>query len=440
MEDCASSSQLCPRGKKREGGRWGRRRSFSDGTFLIALERRKKKVWTTGHRTGDAHRCRHGGGMRTCARWWGRGAPPLRSGILLLLVPPLVFTLQLLVAGPRLPPASRAGVEERDAAVVFSVISIEPKKNSRKPAHRRPGPVEVRGSVGVEDPETRNDARTYEEENEVLMRQMGPRTLELMPWAADKHSFTAELNRIIMYIPRPQINCSRVLSPGRAQPSLPPADSPRWMLCAEDWLLPAADRPCVAYSFSMDGGDSEFLKTVSVLGCEVHTFDPSKSNVSSGHLGNSLASNHGDEGVVRQHKMWLEWRAPRKRKHKTRGNLGSVSQTLADIMAALGHHTVHFLYADLLSAEWRVFQNWIESGTLQSVHHLVAIMHLQWAGFEVGGTSEEVLRYWFSVLQGVQASGLMLVHSSPGEGHSVLKKRVANAHSSYTLSWVNMRH
>lgn len=100
---------------------------------------------------------------------------------------------------------------------------------------------------------------------------------------------------------------------------------------------------------------------------------------------------------------------------------------------------VDFLYADLLSAEWRVFQNWIESGSLQSVHHLVAAVHLQWAGFEVGGTGEEVLRYWFSVLQGLQASGLKLVHSSAGEGHSVLKRTAAAAHSSYMLSWVNTR-
>lgn len=72
----------------------------------------------------------------------------------------------------------------------------------------------------------------------------------------------------------------------------------------------------------------------------MHSFDPSNSNASGGHRGNSLSSNHGDRGVVNQHKMWLEWRAPKKRKNKTRGNLGSVSQTLTDIMAALGHHTV----------------------------------------------------------------------------------------------------
>lgn len=190
----------------------------------------------------------------------------------------------------------------------------------------------------------------------------------------------------------------------------------------------------------MDGGDADFLRTVSRLGCEVHSFDLSNSNASGGHLGNSLASNRGNGGVVSQHKMWLEWRARKRRKRKARGNPGGVSHTLADIMVALGHRTVHFLYADLLSAEWRVFQSWIESGTLQNVHHLVATVHLHWAGFEVGGTNEEVLRYWFSVLQGLQASGLKLVHSSAGEGHIVLKQTVENAYSSYTLSWVNTQH
>lgn len=47
----------------------------------------------------------------------------------------------------------------------------------------------------------------------------------------------------------PQLNCSRVLPPGKAQPALPPVASAHWLLCAEDRFLPAADAPCVAYSF-----------------------------------------------------------------------------------------------------------------------------------------------------------------------------------------------
>ncbi|KAM3843376.1 putative methyltransferase-like protein 24 [Diretmus argenteus] len=357
----------------------------------------------------------------------------MRAGVrgrggLLLLIPPFLLALQFLV-GIRLPRAHRAGGEEERRAIAFSVISIEPESSSRHREATSPGPY-------LDEEE----ARGYEDENEMPTRQVGSRALEVQSWAAGAPSFTAEINRIVTYITRPQVNCSRVLSPGQSQASQAPAASLSWLLCAEDWLLPAALSPCVAYSFSMGGGDVDFLKTVLGLGCEVHRFDPSNSNASGGHLGNSLASNRGDGGVVSQHKMWLEWRAPRKRKHKKRGTLGSVSQTLADIMEALGHHTVHFLYADLLSAEWRVFQNWIELGTLSSVHHLVAMVHLHWAGFEVGGTDEEVVRYWFSVLQGLRASGFQLVHSSPAEGHSILKQTVANAQSSYILSWVNMTH
>ncbi|XP_077937797.1 putative methyltransferase-like protein 24 isoform X1 [Gasterosteus aculeatus] len=408
--------------------------------------------------------------MRGCARRCGRGSSVPLPGIL-LLVPPFLLALQLLGVGPRSPRATRAQEEQEveEQAVAFSVISIEPERSPRQRGFppRRPGleeeeeereeeeEEEEEGGEGEkEDGERRKLARTYEDENEMHSRQMGSKTLEVQPWAADGPSFTAELDRIIAYVTRPQLNCSRVLSPGEAQAAQAPADSPHWLLCAEDWLLPAADTPCVAYSFRMDGLDDDFLKTVLGLGCEVHSFDPSSSRASGGYRGNSLASNHGDGGVVSvsQHKMWLEWRAPRKRKPGTRSNLGSVSQTLADIMASLGHHTqqgsapslaamattqVHFLYADLLSAEWRIFQNWIESGTLQSVHHLVVRIHLQWAGFEVGGTNEEVLRYWFSVLWGLQASGLKLVHSSAGEGHNVLKQTVANTYSSYILSWVN---
>lgn len=95
---------------------------------------------------------------------------------------------------------------------------------------------------------------------------------------------------------------------------------------------------------SMSGGDAEFIKTVSSLGCEVHQFDPSNSDASAGHPGNSLASNHGKRGVVSQHKMWLEWRTPRK--PKKRGGADGVSRTLADITAALGHRTVRHRHAN----------------------------------------------------------------------------------------------
>ncbi|XP_015227761.1 PREDICTED: methyltransferase-like protein 24 isoform X2 [Cyprinodon variegatus] len=326
-----------------------------------------------------------------------------RSGaglLLLLLILPVLLTVQLLVL-------VRLWVEERDGAVALTVISIEPDRSSTGQAwraqFRRPG-LEEEKEMQDGDPR-RNVVRGFEDENEME-----------------------------------ELNCSRVLPPGKAQAVTPPVASARWLLCAEDWLLPAPHRLCVAYSFSLDGGDADFLSTVSRLGCEIHRFDPSTSSASVGHLGNSLASNHGNRGVFSQHKLWLEWRAPKRHRHRWSGSPGGVSHTLADIMAELGHHTVHFVYADLLSAEWRIFQSWIEMGTLQNIHHLVSTVHLHWAGFEVGGSDEEVLRYWFSVLRGLEASGMHLVHSSSGEGHSVLKRSTESAHSSYTLSWANTGH
>ncbi|XP_054909903.1 LOW QUALITY PROTEIN: probable methyltransferase-like protein 24 [Poeciliopsis prolifica] len=352
-------------------------------------------------------------------------SPRSRAGLApLLLVPLVVLALQLLAA-------ARLRAEERDAAVAFTVISIEPERRSTG----RAGGASA-GREGAEEG-LEDGARAYEEENQTHERQVGPRVMEMQPWAVNKPSFSAELGRIITYITRPQLNCSRVLPPGKAQAVAPPVASARWLLCAEDWLLPAADRLCVAYSFSAEGGDADFLSAVSRLGCETHSFDPGTSSASVGHPGNSLASNHGNRGVVSQHGLWLEWRAAKRRGHGASRQPGRGFSH--GVMAALGHRTVNFLYADRLSAEWRLFQNWIEAGTLQNIHHLVATVHLHWAGFEVGGSDEEVLRYWFSVLRGLEAAGLHLVHSSSGEDQGVLKRAVESAHSSYTLSWVNTR-
>lgn len=171
-EECASSSQLSPGGKKKkkEVGEGIGGGVFSTGTFLTTLQ----KSQITGNRSGYVPRCRHRGGMWICPRWWGRGGIPLRAGMLtlLLLVPPFLLALQFLDVGPRLPRATRLGVEEREGAIAFSVISIEPERNSRQweSSFRRPG-LEEEG-VEVEDGERREGARAYVDENEMLSLQV----------------------------------------------------------------------------------------------------------------------------------------------------------------------------------------------------------------------------------------------------------------------------
>lgn len=317
--------------------------------------------------------------------------------VLLLIIPMFLLALQLLV-GLRLPRADHAGSPGAfKDGVAFTVISIEPERRSA----RQTGSLDfLRDETGA--------SRGYEDENEMPIgdRERG-RGFELQQWASGEPSFTAELERVIAYITTPQVNCSRVLLPGESQASQAPGAL--WLLCVEGWSLPSQGPPCVAYSFSGQHGD----------------------RASSGYRDDGF-------GGFRQYRAWLDWRTARGRKQKKKkGVLCSGSRTLKDIMETLGHHTVDFLYADLLSAEWRVLQNWAELGTLGRIRHLVATVHLQWAGFEVGGTEAEVVRYWFSVLQGLQDAGFRLVHSSPGAGKSVLRHQVDNAHSSYTLSWVN---
>ena len=105
--------------------------------------------------------------MRRCARWWGRGSVPLRRAAPLLLILVLVL-LQLLVAGPLLPGATRLEGEGPAASVAFSVISIEPEENSRPwgASFRRPAPEEEEEEMEEEM------ARAYEDENEMLLKQV----------------------------------------------------------------------------------------------------------------------------------------------------------------------------------------------------------------------------------------------------------------------------
>lgn len=120
--------------------------------------------------------------MLTGARWWGRGIGgggfPLRSGALLLLVPPVLLALQLLVVGPRLPRASRLGADGQEGAVAFSVISIEPVRNARQRGASLRGPgvvvvVEEEAEAAEEEEEERGRREdAYEDENEMLSRQV----------------------------------------------------------------------------------------------------------------------------------------------------------------------------------------------------------------------------------------------------------------------------
>lgn len=91
------------------------------------------------------------------------------------------------------------------------------------------------------------------------------------------------------------------------------------------------------------------------------------------------------------------------------------------------------------SAEWKILENLVLEGVLDSVGQLLLELHLHWAGFEVGGDDPAVVRYWFSLLKELERANFRLfhVHKDPAKPHLFLHKNILNASSAYTLSWVN---
>ncbi|KAI4871833.1 hypothetical protein NFI96_016391 [Prochilodus magdalenae] len=353
------------------------------------------------------------------AAWSSGGLRRLLPRALMLALS-LLLLLQLLVI--LIVPRTSSGLAEQP---VFTVISIKGAGESPHSAAAvsTAGRV-VRGlesgpaALWAEDESAGVGA--YEEENELNSHQVTDRELVLQPWASGQPSFSAEVERLTQFITTPQVNCSRWLGSDGSRPVGEGSET----LCIHDWMKANA---CVAYSFSLDGKDTVFLDSTLSTGCEVHRFDPSR---------RPRQPSGSGLGSIQHHQAWLDWRHPRGRSH--RGGLGAMPRRLMDIMDSLGHRTVDVLRADLESAEWRVLESWVKDGTLRKINQLIVTIHLQWAGFEVGGAEVEVVRFWYSVLSALHNSGFRLTHSSYGRGHTVLRHELPDTHSSYTLSWVRM--
>ncbi|XP_023659662.1 probable methyltransferase-like protein 24 [Paramormyrops kingsleyae] len=339
---------------------------------------------------------------------------------LCLLIIPLLLVLQILV-GVKLPGTHR---DDSSQEFAFTIISIENGRSLSLPD----GSVNSRNAENggpelwdeEEGPRGASGPQGYEARKEESPRQEGARQqLELWPWAASSPSLTAEVERFVTYITTPQVQCSQVLLPGESQAE---SQASSWALCADGWKLPLDQpRSCVSYSFSMDQKDRAFVEKMLWAGCEVHQFDPSPRRESA-------------SGQVQQHRIWIDWRGPRGGVQNRPGH--GLPRRLSAIMDALGHREVHFLNADLESAEWRVLESWALDGTLGRIQQLLLTVHLQWAGFEVAGSDTEVVRFWYSAIRGLGAAGFSLLHSATGTGNTILRHPLPKVHSTYTLTWV----
>ncbi|KAK2890148.1 probable methyltransferase-like protein 24 [Channa argus] len=248
--------------------------------------------------------------------------------------------------------------------------------------------------------------------------------ITLEPWASEGHSLEDEAKRFLNYITTPQLLCSLVAGEGAAQGG---SKGP-WTVCLDSKysLTHRIQRQhCRVYSFGLGVDDRSLERSLARSGCEVHCFDP------------SLKLPHLQQGEMWLHRLSVDWRDPNPAIVAQRQYTNT--KKLATILNDFGHRQVDVLKADMESAEWKILENLILEGVLDSVGQLLLELHLHWAGFEVGGDDPSVVRYWFSLLKELERANFHLFHvySDPAKPHLFLHKNVLNASSAYTLSWVN---
>ncbi|XP_041815134.1 methyltransferase-like protein 24 [Chelmon rostratus] len=248
--------------------------------------------------------------------------------------------------------------------------------------------------------------------------------IDLEPWASDSHSLEDEAKRFLNYITTPQVSCASLAGVEAAHQGAKGA----WAACLDpDYSLAhrIQSKHCRVYSFGLGVDDRSLEHFLTSAGCEVHCFDP------------SLKQPHLQQDEMWLHRLSVDWRDPNPAIVAQRQYANT--KKLATILNDFGHRQVDVLKADMESAEWKILENLILEGVLDSVGQLLLEVHLHWAGFEVGGDDPSVVRYWFSLLKELERANLRLfhVHSDPAKPHLFLHKNVLNASSAYTLSWVN---
>ncbi|KAM8726647.1 putative methyltransferase-like protein 24 [Acanthopagrus schlegelii] len=248
--------------------------------------------------------------------------------------------------------------------------------------------------------------------------------IDLEPWASESHSLEDEAKRFLSYITTPQVSCASLVSKEAAQQGTKGA----WAACLDpkySLTHRIHSKHCRVYSFGLGVDDRSLEDSLARAGCEVHCFDP------------SLKQPHLQRDDMWLHRLSVDWRDPNPAVVAQRQYTST--KKLATILNDFGHRQVDVLKADMESAEWKILENLVLEGVLESVGQLLLELHLHWAGFEVGGDDPSVVRFWFSLLKELERANFRLfhVHSNPTKPRLFLHKNVLNASSAYTLSWVN---
>ncbi|XP_043962041.1 methyltransferase-like protein 24 isoform X1 [Gambusia affinis] len=248
--------------------------------------------------------------------------------------------------------------------------------------------------------------------------------INLQPWASEHHSLEDEAKRFLSYITTPQVTCASVVN----NDATTGASTGDWTVCLDPKFIIThrmKSKNCRVYSFGLGADDYSMEHFLAQSGCEVHCFDP------------SMEQPHLQKAEMWFHRISIDWRDPSPAIVPKR----QANRKLATILDDFGHRDVDVLKVDMESAEWKILENLVLEGVLDSVGQLLLELHLHWAGFEVAGDDPSVVRYWFSLLKELERAGFRLfqVYSNPNKPHIFLHKNILNASSAYTLSWVNVR-
>lgn len=252
--------------------------------------------------------------------------------------------------------------------------------------------------------------------------------IDLEPWASESRSLESEARRFLDYITTPQVSCVSPATGGavRMEEQMGPVEP--WAVCLDPRYSLAHrihSKHCRVYSLGLGVEDRALERSLARRGCEVHCFDP------------SLRQPHLQEADMWLHRLSVDWRDPNPAIPAQRQH--AHTKKMATILNDFGHRQVDVLKADVESAEWKILENLVLEGVVDSMAQLLLEVHLHWAGFEVGGDEPSVVRYWFSLLRELERAHFRLFHShsDPAKPRLFLHKNVLNASSTYILGWVN---
>ncbi|KAM6954359.1 putative methyltransferase-like protein 24 [Aplochiton taeniatus] len=252
--------------------------------------------------------------------------------------------------------------------------------------------------------------------------------IDLEPWASESRSLENEARRFLDYITSPQVLCVCPATGDAVRIGEQKGAKEPWTVCLDPQYSLAHrihSKNCRVYSLGLGVEERTLERSLARQGCEVHCFDP------------SLRQPHLQEDDMWLHRLSVDWRDPNPAIPAQRQH--SHTKKMATILKDFGHRQVDVLKADVESAEWKILENLVLEGVLDSVAQLLLEVHLHWAGFEVGGDEPSVVRYWFSLLKELERAHFRLFHcySDPAKPHLFLHKNVLNASSTYILGWVN---